>query len=289
MSKQIYVEADIQAPIEDVWEASQEPHLHEQWDVRFSSIRYQPKEHEDDPQHFTYETNVMPGIKVSGWGKSVGTHHAEDSSRTSSLHFGTDQKISPIKEGRGYWKYIPTDEGTTFLTQYQFESRWGESWFRPLIGWGTALSFDVFKRWLEKKEAPRSQYVRFLTYWMLTFLFAFIWIYHGLVPKLIAMHPEEQALAQNPFLDAQSVVLLAGLVEVAFGFVWLVYRKRKRLFKLQLVAIPFLTVAAIVADPSTLAHPFSPLTYNLSLIVLSVMGTFVAEDVPTAASCRRSP
>ena len=80
--------------------------MHEQWDLRFSSITYLPKE-EGEPQSFTYSRTVGPFINVEGWGKSVGTFHKEDGSRTSSLHFGTDQWISPIREGRGYWKYEP--------------------------------------------------------------------------------------------------------------------------------------------------------------------------------------
>lgn len=41
--KPIYVEIDIQAPIEKAWDYTQNPHLHEQWDLRFTSITYIPK------------------------------------------------------------------------------------------------------------------------------------------------------------------------------------------------------------------------------------------------------
>ena len=188
-SKPIYVEIPINADIEKLWEASQKPNMHEQWDLRFSSITYLPKQ-VNEPQEFTYQTKVGFGLKVEGWGKSVGTFHAEDGSRTSSLHFGTDQAISIIREGRGYWKYKPKEEGVTFLTQYDYEVNFGRAGkvfdrmiFRPLIGWATALSFDVLKRWLEKGESPRSQYIRFFSSWMITFLFFFIWTYHGLMPK----------------------------------------------------------------------------------------------------------
>lgn len=42
--KPIYVEVPIKTDIEDVWNTSQTPELHEQWDLRFSSITYLPKE-----------------------------------------------------------------------------------------------------------------------------------------------------------------------------------------------------------------------------------------------------
>lgn len=105
--KPIYVEIDIQAPIEKAWDYTQNPHLHEQWDLRFTSITYIPKKAPEEPQRFTYETKVMPGLQVSGWGESKGEHHKENGTRTSSLHFGTPQKRSPIAEGKGYWQYIP--------------------------------------------------------------------------------------------------------------------------------------------------------------------------------------
>jgi hypothetical protein len=95
----IYVEVPIQAKLDDLWEASQNPKLHEQWDLRFSSITYLPKK-EKEAQQFTYTRTVGPFYKVEGWGKSVGSYQ-NDKQRTSSLHFGTDQKLSPIREGRG--------------------------------------------------------------------------------------------------------------------------------------------------------------------------------------------
>lgn len=43
MNKPIYVEIPIQANIDEVWEFTQKPELHEQWDLRFSTITYLPK------------------------------------------------------------------------------------------------------------------------------------------------------------------------------------------------------------------------------------------------------
>ena len=284
--------------MDKLWEATQTPHLHEQWDLRFSSITYLPKE-ENKPQEFLYITKVAPGLQVEGWGKSVGSFHAEDGSRTSSLHFGTDQAISIIREGRGYWKYIPTNETTiTFLTAYNYEASFGRLGkifdrfiFRPLIGWGTALSFDVLKRWLEKSESPSAQYLRFFSKWLITFLFFFIWTYHGLIPKLINAHPAEVAMFQNafPITSDQAIwaVMILGIIEVMFGTVWLLYRNKQRLFKLQIIIFPLLTVGAIFAEPGNLIHPFTPITFNIALIGLSIIGLMIGKDVPTARSCKR--
>ena len=295
--KPIYVEIEIDSDIDRVWEASQNPNMHSQWDLRFSSITYLPKK-DDEPQMFTYKRNVPPLFTVEGWGNSTGTFNKEDGTRSSSLHFGTDQWFSPIKEGRGYWKYEPQQRGTTFLTQYDYEANFGSFGkffdalvFRPIIGWGTALSFDVLKRWLEKGESPHSQYFRFFTTYGLTILFAFIWFYHGLIPKIIGKHPEEKRMLANalPFDEPQIVAMLIGIgvAELLFGALWLVLRRKKLLFAMQLALFPLLTVAAIVTAPEAVSHPFNPVTFNLSLFALSLIGYFSSNDIPTAKSCKR--
>jgi hypothetical protein len=296
-SKPIYVEIPIEAPVEKVWEMSQEPRLHEQWDLRFSSITYLPKKSADDPQSFLYETRLGV-VKVAGWGESIGTHYKKDGSKTSSLHFGTDQKISPIREGRGYWRYIPSKEGTTFLTQYGYDVRFGifgrllDYIFRPLMGWATALSFDVLKQWVEKGEPPATQYMRFFSSVMLTMLFFFVWVYQGLVPKIIARHPEEvtmlSALAPLEGSAAVRGVEIIGVLEVLFGVAWLLYRKKRHLHVLQMTVFPVLTISAVLADPTISSHPFNPVTFNASLMVLSIIGFFLARDLPTAARCIRT-
>ncbi|MFC5602304.1 DoxX-like family protein [Sporosarcina koreensis] len=293
--KPIYVEIEIDSDIDDVWNASQRPDLHSQWDVRFSSITYLPKK-DDEPQMFTYKRSVTPLLTIEGWGKSTGTFNKADGTRSSSLHFGTNQWFSPIKEGKGYWKYEPQQQGTKFLTQYDYDANFGSLGkvfdafiFRPIIGWGTALSFDVLKRWLEKGEAPRSQYSRFFTTYGLTLLFAFIWMYHGLIPKIIGKHPEEMRMLANaiPFKNPLALLIGIGIAEMLFGVLWLFYKKKKHLFAMQLAVFPLLTIAALVAAPEAAIHPFNPVTFNLPLFVLSLIGYLSCNDIPTAKSCKR--
>ena len=68
---------------------------------------------------------------------------------------------SIIREGSGYWKYIPTDDGIQFVTAYDYRTRFGPIGalvdrfaFRPLIGWATAWSFDRLRLWLEDGVPP---------------------------------------------------------------------------------------------------------------------------------------
>ena len=297
--KEIYVEIEIDGSIEDVWEKSQNPALHEQWDIRFSSITYLPKK-KNDVQKFTYTRKILPFVEISGWGESVGEHTKGDGTKSSSLHFGTPQKISPIKEGRGYWQYIPNEKtnGTTFLTSYRYEPNYGmlgkvfdAILFRPLMGWGTALSFDVLKRWLENKETPHSQYVRFFITYSLMVFFAFVWMYHGLVPKIITMHPEELRMTGHLFSMSngtlKGMLIVIGVVELLFGIIWLLYRNKRHLFILQCFLFPLLMVSALLVDGTNAFHPFSPVTFNLALLLLSFIGVAVSKDVPTATTCLR--
>lgn len=296
-SKPIYVEIDIHDTCERVWAYSQTPSLHEQWDLRFSQITYNEKLTEEENQTFTYSTSYVPGLRISGWGESKGTHESATGKKTSSLHFGTDQRLSPIVEGKGYWKYEPNSTGTTFLTQYDYLPRFGllgkvfDKAFRPLIGWATALSFDVLKRWLETAEPPAQQYRRFFAYWSVVILFIVVWFYQGWVPKIWQMHPQELSLFQastglsTPM--AQQGVLLLGIIEVLIAVLWFFPKLHKPLFSIQLIAFPFLTGMALLADYKTAFSAFNVVTFNLALWVLSIIGFMLLKNVPSAKTCKR--
>lgn len=295
--KPIYVEIEMQEELEKVWKYTQQPELHEQWDLRFSTIRYKDKLPEEDVQTFTYSTKVMPGIQVTGWGQSKGAHEKASGEKTSALHFGTEQLLSPIAEGKGYWKYIPHEKGTAFLTQYDYKVRFGifgkmVDWlFRPLMGWGTALSFDVLKRWIEIGESPKTQYRRFFAFYAICFLLAFVWLYQGLVPKVLTQHPLEISMLTqlSPLTAAQGAmaIIWIGGAEMVFGCLWLIPKLQKFLLKLQIVIFPFLTLSAIIAAPTVAIAPFNVITLNLTLWILSMVGLLLHEQLPTANSCKR--
>lgn len=296
-SKPIYVELPIKAPLEQVWQATQEPERHQQWDLRFSSITYLPKE-PGKPQPFLYQTKIGFGLQIAGWGESIGEYHAKDGSRTSSLRFGTDQKMSLIREGRGYWKYEQQPHTTKFLTQYDYDVRFGfvgrlvdRFCFRPLIGWATALSFDVLKRSIEKNESPNWQFTRFFLSMCMVLLFSFVWFYQGLIPKLLLKHPDEVMMIERALgitgSSADFAVSIVGMLEILIAVGWLIYRKKRHLFFIQMLVFPLLMLSAIIVAPQTLGDPFNPVTFNAALLILSVVGYYLSKDLPTARTCRR--
>jgi hypothetical protein len=96
----IYVEIFIRAPMEDLWQKTQEPKLHERWDLRFSRIDYLPRQ-PDEPQRFLYSTRIGAGIRIDGEGESTGEHDGASGQRTSALKFWSKDPKSLIEVGSG--------------------------------------------------------------------------------------------------------------------------------------------------------------------------------------------
>ena len=119
----IYVELPMQATVEEVWEPTQNPELHQRWDLRFSEIEYLPPEPEE-PQRFTYSTGIG-GLTIKGVGESVADADPADHEPTSALQFWSDDPKSLIEHGRGYWRYVPTEDGLRFITEYNYDARFG--------------------------------------------------------------------------------------------------------------------------------------------------------------------
>src|SRR5579872_4334919 len=166
----IYVEIPIRASIEELWEKTQNPQLHERWDLRFTQIEYLTR-NDGEPQRFLYRTRVGFGLKIDGEGESIGERDGDNGERTSSLKFWSEDAKSLIKTGSGYWKYVPKESGIRFFTWYDYETRFGafgklidKCLFRPLIGWATAWSFDRLRLWIEEGIPPESSRDRALIY-----------------------------------------------------------------------------------------------------------------------------
>jgi len=152
----IYVETIIRAPLDEVWSATQDPQQHVRWDVRFSRITPTTRT-TDGAARFVYERHT-PLRTIRGHGVSIGETSRPDGTRTSALRFTTADKLSPLRDGRGYWRYEPTADGIRFSTGYDYTPGWGilDVIVRPLVGWATAWSFDRLRLWLETGREPET-------------------------------------------------------------------------------------------------------------------------------------
>jgi hypothetical protein len=164
----IYVAIRIAAPLDEVWRLTQDPEQHARWDLRFSAIV--PIEAlKDGGQRFRYERR-LPGHVIHGLGTSIGETHRPDGSRTSALRFDTADRLSPLRAGRGYWRYLRDGDVTVFITGYDYRPGWGRLLdgllVRPLIGWATAWSFDRLRIWVETGQPPERWPLRsVLQFW----------------------------------------------------------------------------------------------------------------------------
>lgn len=122
-------------------------------------------------------------------------------------------------------------------------------------------------------------------------MMAFIWFYHGLVPKLLYHDKIELDLLSRivPPESLHAAATLAGVVEVSFAFLLvLLWRHRWPLWLtlvLMLVGIPVVAISA----PEYLSAAFNPVTLNLSLAALALIAIVALCDLPTATRCRRQP
>ena len=291
----IFVECFIRGDWDEVWLKTQDPKLHERWDVRLSAIDYMPKG-DDQIQRFTYSTRIGPGLSISGWGESVGTK-LDESKRTSALKFGSDQAASLIREGSGYWQYEQGEVTVRFHTVYDYQVRWGVAGrvidqiiFRPLMVWATALSFDRLRLWIERGLDPESTLRSWLIYRGSSVVLAFVWGYHALVPKLLSREAE-----LKPILDAgfsRSIasqlltVFIVGECIIALAFVF--WPSRKWPWVLTIVAMPLLAIGAVITSPSIAVAPFNPVTLNLSVAAIATFGLLARADAPSASNCKYS-
>jgi hypothetical protein len=294
----IYVEIAIQSSMDELWEKTQNPELHQRWDLRFTQIEYL-RPQAGEPQKFLYRTRIGFGLKIDGNGESSGTREGDDGTRTSSLQFWSADPKSLIKVGSGYWKYIHDGDRISFLTWYDYEIRFGLlgkaidlCLFRRFLGWATAWSFDRLRLWIECGIPPESSRDRMLIYSIARGTLAFTWLYHGLVPKLLhhdAIELDLLSRIRTPTSQLTMAVTSVGLTEVFFGLLLIVlWRHRWPLWLTVLFMLVSILVVAISA-PAYLEAAFNPLTFNLALAALAGIALIAGDHLPSATRCRRKP
>lgn len=222
----IYVESLIRADVEELWARTQEPAAHQRWDVRFTTITYLDRT-DGEPQRFVYGTRVAPGLSIDGRGETLGERHRADGTAYSGLRFRCDHPLALIKEGAGYWRYVPTEDGVRFLTRYDYRPRWGSigrlidrRLFRPVFGWATAWSFDRLRLWIERGVEPEKSRNRALAHLAAVVALAAVRLHHGTTTAAMpaftirALTDDRLAVIQ-PFTPVTLGLAIAALAAVA--------------------------------------------------------------------------
>lgn len=269
--------------------------MHQRWDLRFTEIDYLPRQTERDPQRFRYATRIGFGMRIQGEGESVGARE-RDGERTSALRFWSDDARSLIRTGSGYWRYVPVGDGVRFLTLYDYDTRLGTFGklvdavaFRPLLGWATAWSFDRLRLWLERGIDPDLALERTLIHWIARGALAFVWLYHGVVPKLVASAGEIDVATRTgvPAAVAPTFVVAAAIAEILLALALVAAKDARPFLILSAVLGVGLALVTGATVPELLTAPFQPVTIGVAMAALAAVGLLTARDLPRAASCLR--
>ncbi len=289
----IYVESFIQESLERVWELAQTPELHQRWDLCFTQIRDLPRPDQAEPQRFHYTTHLGFGLTIQGTGESAGTRAHDDGETTSALRFASDDPKSLIREGSGYWRYVPLADGTRFFAWYDYEVRFGalgrfvdSMAFRPLLGWATAWSFDRLRLWAEEDQSPESSMRLSAIHALARITLAFIWIWHGLVPKLLLQQVDEQRMLSQAGVPVHWLPWI-GVVEIYLGAMLLCTWNQRAVLLANALLVGVGTAVIAIHSPAYLGAAFNRITLNGAVIALSLVGWLAARAVPHARRCLR--
>ncbi len=117
---------------------------------------------------------------------------------------------------------------------------------------------------------------------------AFVWFYHGLVPKLLGPAPDELLMDRAFGLTGNAAVHLAyaaGTCEIIFAVVVLRVRHREWPLWLTIAAMVGLLMFAAWSAPSLLSGAFNPVSTNVCVAALSGVALLLQRrlDRPQAA------
>ena len=109
------------------------------------------------------------------------------------------------------------------------------------------------------------------------FVIASLWIYQGLIPKIIYKVIVEQQFWQFTgvqFLSIPRLIELSGVIEIVFGLSFLIFRQSNNihyLHYLNILGMLFFLLVVAVIYPLYFVQAFNPLVMNLAMIGLSVV------------------
>jgi len=105
------------------------------------------------------------------------------------------------------------------------------------------------------------------------FTLAFVFLYHGLVPKMLWLDSTEILLVElhNLSFKTELVSLLGGIFEVFLAFLIVFYKKSLLPIYLGMVLFIVLLIDVSIMQPSLLIKAFNPLTMNVMGLFLCII------------------
>lgn len=109
---------------------------------------------------------------------------------------------------------------------------------------------------------------------LIQFSLALLWIYQGLIPKLLIPSPFEIQVWQFMGLESELATItarLSGIVEILFGCIFLLWQRSRWVHYLNIVGLLGLLLLCARIDPVQLIGSFNPMIMNGAMLVLSLL------------------
>ena len=143
--------------------------------------------------------------------------------------------------------------------------------------------------WAEKGQTPETSLSLWLVHATARLSVAAIWIWHGLVPKLIYRNADEQAMLAQAGVSLRFLPWI-GAIEILIGVLILVAWRWKPVFAANIALMVVALLGVAIKSPHYLQAAFNPVTLNLAVIALSIVGLVAAKSLPSSRHClRRTP
>jgi hypothetical protein len=113
---------------------------------------------------------------------------------------------------------------------------------------------------------------------------AFVYFYHGLVPKLILQVHEELAMLADAGIAVEStgtVLMWFGVVEIVLSVVLIVAWRAAWPLWIALGFMPAALLGVALTSPTLLGGAFNPVSLNLSVAALAMIALVLRERVKT--------
>ena len=103
---------------------------------------------------------------------------------------------------------------------------------------------------------------------------AVLWIYQGLIPKVLYKAQDEQYIwQQQGFDELISLILMqfSGYIEILFGVLFLIFKQSKILHFLNILGMLGLSLLIAIIDIRYFQHAFNPFVMNVAMASLSII------------------
>ena len=114
---------------------------------------------------------------------------------------------------------------------------------------------------------------------------AILWIYQGLIPKILFKAPDELRIWQLQGINempALALMQFSGCIEIIFGTLFLIFRRNRLLHLLNITGMLGLSLLIVIIDIGYFRQAFNPFVMNLAMAALSVVALQLITAKPSA-------